>query len=220
MAKRKTKKMSNKQTRAYLLFMDESGDQGFKFDRGSSRFFVLCLVIFDETKNAEKTSSKIQSLRQELKLPAKFEFKFSTGTTNKIKEKFLKSLKSEKFFYRAVVIDKKKLLKTRPESMQEVIYLLASEILFLRGRQLTQITLVLDRINRQFLRKMDFFLKRRLNTRLSKIIKKVKADNSANNNLLQLADMICGAIFRKFTKKDERFYKIMKEKEEELYVPY
>jgi len=200
--------------------MDESGDQGFKFDRGSSRFFVLCLVVFENPKDAEETSTKINLLKQKLKLPPTFEFKFSTGTTNKVKEKFFSSVKMTNFFYRAVVIDKKKLLKTHPESAQDAIYLLASEILFLRGRQLTQTTLVLDRINRQFLRKMDYFLKRRLNTRLSKIIKKIKADNSANNNLLQLADMICGAIFRKFTKKNERFYKMTKRKEEELYIPY
>jgi len=210
----------NIKTTAYLLFMDESGDQGFKFDKGSSQFFVLCLIIFDSPKKAEKASAAIKALRGELKLPPNFEFKFSTGTTSKVKEKFLKSIKSADFSYRAVIIDKKKLLKKCPESAQDALYLLASEILFIRGKPLTQATLVLDRINRQFLRKMNYFLKRRLNTDLSRIIKKVKADNSANNNLLQLVDMVCGTIFRKFSKKNEEFYKIIKTKEEDLYVPY
>lgn len=32
-----------------LVFIDDSGDPGFKLDKGSSRFFVICSVIFDDT---------------------------------------------------------------------------------------------------------------------------------------------------------------------------
>ncbi len=103
---------------------------------------------------------------------------------------------------------------------QELLYLITAETLLLRGKPLNKATLILDRINRQFLKKMNFFLNRRLNTRLSKIIKKIKADNSANNNLLQLTDMVCGAIYRKYSRRDEKFYRLIKTKEEEIYVPY
>ena len=212
--------INKKQTKAYLIFMDESGDTGFKFTKGSSGFFVLCLVIFDKPKKAEKASSRIKLLRKELKLPDKFEFKFSTTTTTKIKETFLKTVKNENFFYRAVVVNKKKLASLHSHQKQELLYLITAETLLLRGQPLNKSTLILDRINRQFLKKMNFFLNRRLNTRLSKIIKKIKADNSANNNLLQLTDMVCGAIYRKYSRRDEKFYHLIKTKEEEIYVPY
>jgi len=211
---------SRKRPIVYLLFMDESGDTGFKFEKGSSRFFVLSIVIFDNPVEAEKTAKTIKNLRKKLKLSVNFEFKFSTGTTKKQKEKFLKIVKQENFTYRSVVIDKQKLLKANPQSFQESIYILSSELLFLRGKELANATLVLDRVNRQFLRKMNFFLKRRLNTPLRKIIRKIKADKSSNNNLLQLVDMVCGAVYRKFSKKDKKYYDLIKEKEEDLYVPY
>lgn len=43
-----------------LIFVDESGDTGFKFEKGSSRFFVLVLVIFDRPEDANTYRSIIQ----------------------------------------------------------------------------------------------------------------------------------------------------------------
>ncbi len=42
-----------------LIFIDDSGDTGIKFDRGSSRFFVISLLIFDDNLEAEKMSVAI-----------------------------------------------------------------------------------------------------------------------------------------------------------------
>jgi hypothetical protein len=39
-----------------LVFIDDSGCAGFKFDKGSSRFFVISAVIFDDNLEAEKNS--------------------------------------------------------------------------------------------------------------------------------------------------------------------
>ncbi len=51
-----------------LIFIDDSGDPGFKFSKGSSFYFVICLVIFDDNLEAEKASITIKELRRELKL--------------------------------------------------------------------------------------------------------------------------------------------------------
>ncbi len=32
-----------------LVFIDDSGDPGFKFEKGSSKYFVIALVIFKES---------------------------------------------------------------------------------------------------------------------------------------------------------------------------
>ena len=50
-----------------LVFIDDSGDPGFKFDRGSSRFFVIVLLIFNDELEAEKTAIAIKELRRSLK---------------------------------------------------------------------------------------------------------------------------------------------------------
>lgn len=45
---------------AMLIFMDESGDIGFKLKTASSRYFVLTIVIFDNLDAAEKANQAIK----------------------------------------------------------------------------------------------------------------------------------------------------------------
>lgn len=58
-----------------LIFIDDSGDPGFKFDKGSSKIFVIVLIIFDDNLDAEETALKIKRLRQRFKKSERFEFK-------------------------------------------------------------------------------------------------------------------------------------------------
>lgn len=58
-----------------LVFTDDSGDPGFKLQKGSSPVFVIALVIFDDSLIAEEVSLVVKKLRRELKVPDRFEFK-------------------------------------------------------------------------------------------------------------------------------------------------
>lgn len=60
-----------------LVFLDDSGDPGFKVKKGSSPCFVIALVIFDDHLEAETCALEIKKLRRELGLSDHFEFKFS-----------------------------------------------------------------------------------------------------------------------------------------------
>lgn len=57
-----------------LVFIDDSGDPGFKLDKGSSHFFVISAVLFDDNLEAEKTAVAIKELRRELKFGDDKEF--------------------------------------------------------------------------------------------------------------------------------------------------
>ena len=46
-----------------LVFIDDSGDPGFKLAKGSSAIFVISCVIFDDELEAEKTSVAIKEVR-------------------------------------------------------------------------------------------------------------------------------------------------------------
>lgn len=70
-----------------LVLIDESGDAGFKFDGGSTKFFVLTEVIFDDNLQAEKTAVDLKLLKQQLKLGENFEFHFN-GCSAKYKKAF------------------------------------------------------------------------------------------------------------------------------------
>lgn len=61
-----------------LVLVDESGCSGFKLGKGSSPFFVVGMVIFDDHGEAERTSTAIQEARARLRV--KPEFKFSKSS--------------------------------------------------------------------------------------------------------------------------------------------
>jgi hypothetical protein len=59
--------------------------------------------------------------------------------------------------------------------------------------------------SRQFRRQLSTYLRKRVNTAGDgkALIRKVKLQDSRNNHLLQMADMICGAVARSFKEKDD-----------------
>lgn len=48
------------------IFIDESGDSGFKFDKGSSKFFTIAMVIFNDHDEATACEDRINLLKREL----------------------------------------------------------------------------------------------------------------------------------------------------------
>lgn len=208
---------------AMLIFMDESGDTGFKFHLSSSRYFVLTVVIFENLESAEKANTAINNIRNELKLPDGFEFKFSTNTSDIVKTKFLKKLSSHDFRYRSVIIDKTALIKHEPGSPESNLYRVVTNELFLRAEnRVSNAAVFIDRTakSQTFIRDFNKYLRKRLNTNIQKLIGQVRHKDSKSNNLLQLADMVCGAVYRKYNRKDDSFYKMIKKREEDLWKPY
>ena len=59
-----------------IIFLDDSGDPGFKVGKGSTASLVIALVIFDDELEGEETSLKIKRLKRELGVKDTFEFKF------------------------------------------------------------------------------------------------------------------------------------------------
>jgi len=88
-----------------LIFIDESGDTGRKINRGSSRYFLVSIVLFSENEEAESCDRRISRLRIELRKSDNFEFHF-TNNSHKVRLNFLKATKSYRFIYFSVVIDK------------------------------------------------------------------------------------------------------------------
>src|SRR3989344_4772016 len=88
-----------------LVFLDDSGDPGFKLDKGSTKYFIIAMVIFDDDLEAEKTAIAIKELRRELKWPDYREFRFYKSSRD-IRLRFLEKIKHFNFRIRALVVDK------------------------------------------------------------------------------------------------------------------
>ena len=65
----------NKVTR--LVFIDDSGDPGFSFDKGSSRFLVLVAVMFNNVEESKIAHLFIKDLKTSFNLKSDLEFKFN-----------------------------------------------------------------------------------------------------------------------------------------------
>ena len=60
-----------------LIFIDESGDPGLRIEAGSSKYFVVALVAFDDHDEALAADDRISLLRKEQRFPENFEFHFN-----------------------------------------------------------------------------------------------------------------------------------------------
>ena len=115
-----------------LVFVDESGDPGLKLDQGSSRYFIVILVLFEDPENAKP--------------------------------------------------------------------------------YLNNATVIIDGSgSKDFRRELERYLKKRINQAKGNLryIEKVKIEDSKKNNLLQVTDMIGGAVGRsyKYKKKDRKIFR-------------
>ena len=203
-----------------LIFIDESGDTGLKIKEGSSPNFVIALVIFEDNEEALACDQRIKLLKRELNLPESFEFHFHRNS-RRVRESFLRAVLPYQFFYYGIVINKTKLFGEGFKN-KESFYKYACGLLFENAKEkLENATVLIDESGRELFKyQLASYLRKKFNTpEGKKHIKKVKTQNSKGNNLLQLADMMAGAINRSLDgrKKDQDYFrKIIKSRE--IYV--
>lgn len=203
-----------------LVFFDESGDSGMKGKAGSSQFFVVTAILFEENEEAEKCEQLIVGLRHTLHLHENFEFHFNS-CNDAIREAFLTAIAKSNFFYHSVVLNKGKLWGKGFQDKGS-FYKYSAGLVFENAKaELVQAKVVIDRCgNRDFRDQLSKYLKRKMNAE-SKLIKKVCMEPSHSNSLLQVADMVCGAVAMSFNfaKEDRhRFRKIVKHRELRVQV--
>lgn len=104
-----------------LVFIDDSGDPGFKIEKGSTQYFVISMVIFDDNLEAEKTAIAIKELKRKIHFSENTEFRFfKTSSINK--KKFLNVVNSFKFRIRCLVVDKS-LIKSRELNKIKILFI-------------------------------------------------------------------------------------------------
>ncbi|MBU1120223.1 DUF3800 domain-containing protein [Patescibacteria group bacterium] len=193
-----------------IIFIDESGDPGFKTKEGSSKYLVISLVIFENLEEVQNTRKQILEYRNIIKYPVSSEFKFNK-TRRKIVIGLLKTHVSCNFTIRAIVANKEKIQasgrKTGTEIYNYLLVLLLEE--FLPNNQKNEIWLD-GIVEREFKKTILKYLRKYIKNR--KII--LKTVNSKNDDLIQLADVVVGSIARSYLKDkhDAEVYKRIIEK--------
>lgn len=201
-----------------LVFVDESGDPGMKGKPGTSPYFVITLVLFSDPVEAEACDLAISRLRADCRMDERTEFHFSK-CSDEVRARFLECVARFNFQYFAIVLNKGALYKEGFQN-KDAFYKYASRLVFENARDyMRRAKVVIDKCGDQrFKRQLGTYLQRKLNDPDVKeaIIRKVTMEDSARNNLLQLADMVCGAVARSYrTDRPSRkqFREIVKKRE-------
>lgn len=98
-----------------LVFVDESGDPGFKAE--SSEFFIVAAVLFSSPEVAESLMREIINYRRELGWKDNHEFKFAKNPKNVILG-LLRRATNYNFQVYAIYVQKKELFKINPAMRQ------------------------------------------------------------------------------------------------------
>jgi len=193
-----------------LVFIDDSGDAGFKLNKGSTEYFVISAVIFDDNLEAEKTAVAIKELRRNLKFSDKVEFKFNKSRRD-VREKFLQVANKFDFRIRSLVVDKKIIRSDELKNSKDSFYsYMIKTLLKYNNATIFDASIKIDGSgDRVFRRSFISYLRKQLNSRQTKIIKQCRLVNSKNNVLIQMADMIAGSIRRNrdIKKNDHAVYR-------------
>ncbi len=189
-----------------LAFVDESGDSGRKILNGSSLYFVVAVVTFEDHDDALACDHRIGLLRRELGMPPGYEFHFSENP-KEIRQSFLAAVSPYHFFYHVFALNKDPSKLYGPGfDHKESLYKYAVRLTFQNARPfLADTKVVIDRSgDRDFQREFATYLRSRIKAEDGgRLIKSVKQEDSKANNLLQLADYVAGVSNRHILRKPE-----------------
>jgi hypothetical protein len=195
-----------------LVFIDDSGDPGFKVDKGSSPIFVISCVIFQDELEAEKAAVAIKEYRRKIKFPDTVEFKFNKSS-KKIREGFLRAVKPFSFAVRSLVILKKLIKSEELRHNKNSFYSYAIKLLLQHndGSILEAKVRIDGSGDRLFRRSFTNYLRKQLNSQERNIMKDCKLIDSKGNVLVQMADMVAGSIRRAYEveKTDHEVYRLI-----------
>ena len=179
------------------MFIDDSGDAGFKFGQGSSDHLVIACCVFRTAEAAESAAEQIRTYRSDLGWHPGQEFKF-TKAQDEIRFEFLKRAAKMDFYIRVLVVEKRT-LELGAQHSGKVSFLLFAIMQALAGSSevLELANIKIDgKSSRLYSADSARYLKWQLNGGNQKLISSVKFVDSQGDQLIQLADMIAGAVRR------------------------
>lgn len=183
-----------------LILIDESGDAGFKVAKGSTPHFVVAMVIFRDLAQAEAASVAIAAARERLRV--KPEFKFNK-CAHQVRDGFFEAVRPFAFTVRALVVDKARIYSDGLREDKGRFYNYFVRMLLKHdGGALQGARVKIDGSgDREFKQELGRYL--RSQSEVGKLAS-VKFAESHRDNLIQLADMAAGAIFRSYRADDRK----------------
>lgn len=199
-----------------LVFIDESGDSGFKLDKGSTAVFAVALAAFHSREEAIRTDGIVRQALIDLRV--KPEFKFSKAHAN-VRDGFFEAVQDCDFRVRALVVQKELIQSGRLRSRKEEFYqFFVKSMLKFDNGLLQNATVVIDGSGeRTFRQDLKAHLRRHT---APGAIRDVKLKASHGDPLVQLADMCVGAVARSYREdrsENDRWRKMLRPKLDDVW---
>lgn len=199
----------------FTLAGDEAGDASLNFKKGASRYFVVALV---GTQDADGLRSVLENLRNRENYSEGFEFHFNALTTRKLREKTLSALQTADFKAWALIVDKTALPEPLRilDGMDFYLYLVTELIDRIPMKVREKGTLILDEVGSANVALVK--LKRMLKVRgIRHGFSRIFFRRSRSEDLIQVADLVAGAILRRDAKNDYEAIDYIKDKLVEVF---
>jgi hypothetical protein len=174
------------------FFVDESGDPGLEGEAGSSSHFVIAMIQLPE----RVPLYPLAHVRKTLGLSPTFEFKYYKTATAP-KDRFFRDVLSIPFRVRAVIVNKSQLRSNWRHLLPQALTTNLIIQLTFRASELdiANEILIIDGATPAFCRRLRVqFTERCKKENRIRPFKNIIGANSRNEDGLQLADMIAGAI--------------------------
>lgn len=192
-----------------IAFVDDSGDPGFNIEKGASQNFVVALVVFRDTLEAEKTAIAIKEFKRNHKIPDTTEIKFNKSK-REIRVDFLESIKDFGFSVYAIRVEKRKIHSDELKNKKDSFYkFFVKELLKSTLNEVHDMKVKIDGSgSKEFKKSFIAYLKKESREHQDGQSLDISFGNSKNNVLIQLADMFAGAIRISFEDRtDKDIYK-------------
>lgn len=190
---------------------DESGDVSFNFGKGASRYFVVAVIA---TTQPQALRQRLDEARQELNLPARYEFGFNAmGSSAVLRRKVFSRLQGADFSAWAIIVDKTTLPVPFKVMRRLDFYLFfVTELLqAVPAEQREGATLILDEFGGEPNLPLEFrrYMKRR---NIPRHFNRVLTKRSKSEPLIQIADLVAGAILRRDARGESEAFEMIEGK--------
>lgn len=175
------------------VYLDDSGDGGFKFGSGSSSHLVMAACVFHSPEDLSAAVQMIEDCASRNRLSR--EFKYSR-TADRFKDCFFSCVAPATFSVRAIIIDKSIIYSEKLRSSPSALKSYAIRQLLTRNYgQLRDAKIFIDgQDTKAFGMEDSAYLMRMVNREQPGTISQVRHVDSNASRPIQLADMIAGAI--------------------------
>lgn len=198
------------------VFLDDAGDPGFKFGKGSSTHLVMAACVFREPADIRDAATRITMFKQGQRRDPTRELRFAKSS-DRTRLEFLAAVAPANFAVRAISVDKRKIysphLRSNPSALKAYAIF---QLLTHHFGTIHDAKLVIDGQDTKGFGMSDrAYLMRRVNEDAPGTLRAVEFADSTQNQMVQLADMVASAIMRNVRddeKRDAKYFQVIQAK--------